>query len=121
MRAACALLLSVVGQSAGDSRAAVTAANLSMTTIDQFYASRHCIVCDGLTPAKQPICQLCVQTPQLTMSVLMVCHALILLLIASAFEASFIAASACSVTVGMRTWDVLAAVQSCLKFLLGAL
>jgi hypothetical protein len=43
-----------------------------MTTIDQFYASRHCIVCDGLTPAKLPICQLCAQEPQLTTSVLMV-------------------------------------------------
>ena len=48
----------------------MAAASLSMTTIDQFYASRHCIVCDGLTPAKQPICDLCLQAPQLTTAVL---------------------------------------------------
>jgi hypothetical protein len=58
---------------AGDSRAAVAAASLSMTTIDQFYASRHCIVCDDMTPAKRPICQSCAHAPQLTTAVLMVC------------------------------------------------
>lgn len=57
---------------AGDSRAAVAAASLSMTTIDQFYASRHCIVCDDMTPAKEPICQMCARAPQLTTAVLMV-------------------------------------------------
>ena len=55
-----------------ESAASVSAAHLNMTTIDQFYMSRHCIVCDGLTSAKQAICSACRQSPTLTSAVLQV-------------------------------------------------
>lgn len=42
------------------------------TTIDQFYASRHCIVCDSFTPAREPICTWCQRSPQATAAVLQV-------------------------------------------------
>lgn len=53
---------------------APVAAGLAMggTTIDQFYASRHCIVCDSFTPARQPICTWCQRAPQATAAVLQV-------------------------------------------------
>jgi hypothetical protein len=45
---------------------------VAVTTIDQFYASRHCIVCDSLTPARHPICTACQQSPQMTAAILTV-------------------------------------------------
>ena len=35
-------------------------------TIDHFYMSRHCAVCDALVVANQPICEDCVMRPQQT-------------------------------------------------------
>ena len=52
--------------------AAKAPAPVAVTTIDQFYASRHCIVCDSYTPARQPICTWCQGAPQMTAAVLQV-------------------------------------------------
>ena len=62
------------GTSAGalDDAQAAGGLPVAVTTIDQFYASRHCIVCDASTPAKQPICAACQQSPQLTTAILTV-------------------------------------------------
>lgn len=38
------------------------------TTIDQYYLSRHCAVCDGLTSAQQPLCESCKRRPQVCIS-----------------------------------------------------
>eukprot|EP00892_Ulva_mutabilis_P005116 jgi/Ulvmu1/2977/UM015_0017.1 len=50
--------------------AAQAAVGVAVTTIDQFYASRHCIVCDSYTPARQPLCTWCQRAPQMTAAVL---------------------------------------------------
>ncbi|KAK9829480.1 hypothetical protein WJX72_006119 [[Myrmecia] bisecta] len=39
-------------------------------TIDQYYLSRHCAVCDGLTHAAKPLCQACRAAPQFAAAVL---------------------------------------------------
>lgn len=39
-------------------------------TIDRYYLSRHCAVCDGLTHAAQPLCDQCQLDPQLAAAVL---------------------------------------------------
>lgn len=43
-----------------------------VATIDQFYLSRHCAVCDALTRAQQPLCDACAARPQPAMAVLQV-------------------------------------------------
>jgi DNA polymerase zeta len=40
------------------------------TTIDRFYLSRHCAVCDELTHASRPLCERCTREPQLAAGVL---------------------------------------------------
>ena len=39
-------------------------------TIDRFYLSRHCAVCDELTHANKPLCERCTWEPQLVAAVL---------------------------------------------------
>ncbi|KAG7673423.1 hypothetical protein KSW81_006633 [Nannochloris sp. 'desiccata'] len=39
-------------------------------TIDRFYLSRHCAVCDELTHASKPLCERCLTEPQLAAAVL---------------------------------------------------
>ncbi|CAD7703703.1 unnamed protein product [Ostreobium quekettii] len=39
-------------------------------TIDSYYLSRHCAVCDGLTYAHQAVCPRCIEDPQLSLGVL---------------------------------------------------
>ena len=39
-------------------------------TIDRYYLSRHCAVCDELTHATRPLCPACLATPQLAAGVL---------------------------------------------------
>jgi DNA polymerase zeta len=39
-------------------------------TIDRFYLSRHCAVCDELTHASKPLCEKCLTEPQLAAAVL---------------------------------------------------
>ena len=39
-------------------------------TIDRFYLSRHCSVCDELTHASKPLCERCLTEPQLAAAVL---------------------------------------------------
>ncbi|KAL6779570.1 POLZ1 [Auxenochlorella protothecoides x Auxenochlorella symbiontica] len=40
------------------------------STIDRYYLSRHCAVCDELTAASRPLCPRCTGEPQLTAAVL---------------------------------------------------
>ncbi|KAK9818869.1 hypothetical protein WJX74_003598 [Apatococcus lobatus] len=40
------------------------------STIDRYYLSRHCAVCDGLTHAARPLCDACLAVPQLASGVL---------------------------------------------------
>lgn len=40
------------------------------STIDRYYLSRHCAVCDELTAASRPLCPRCTDEPQLTAAVL---------------------------------------------------
>jgi DNA polymerase zeta len=35
-------------------------------TIDAFYLSRHCAVCDGQTSMDRPVCEGCMQDPQVS-------------------------------------------------------
>jgi DNA polymerase zeta len=42
----------------------------SSSTIDSYYLSRHCAVCDALTRVDQPLCATCAQHPQMAMAVL---------------------------------------------------
>ena len=51
---------------------------VAVSTIDQFYASRHCIVCDAHTPAKQPLCAACQCAPQMTTAILTVRAAVVI-------------------------------------------
>eukprot|EP00983_Pelagomonas_calceolata_P017885 561191-Pelagomonas_calceolata.AAC.1 len=39
----------------------------------QFYLSRHCALCDSLTRAQNPLCDICTAQPQGTMAILQVC------------------------------------------------
>ncbi|GIL62894.1 hypothetical protein Vafri_17102, partial [Volvox africanus] len=39
-------------------------------TIDRFYLSRHCVVCDELTRAAQPLCDQCRRDPQASLALL---------------------------------------------------
>lgn len=55
------------GMPFGQQRGAYGAAT---TTIDQYYLSRHCAVCDELTTAAQPLCDRCKSTPQAAVAVL---------------------------------------------------
>lgn len=43
---------------------------LGGVTIDRFYQSRHCAVCDELTHASKPLCDRCIREPQLVAAVL---------------------------------------------------
>lgn len=45
-------------------------ADRTRTTIDTFYLSRHCAVCDDLTRATRPLCDRCLLEPQLAAAVL---------------------------------------------------
>ena len=49
---------------------ASAASHTSNSTIDSFYLSRHCAVCDELTHATKPLCVRCVREPQLAVAVL---------------------------------------------------
>lgn len=53
---------------------------LGSSTIDQFYLSRHCAVCDALTRLNRPVCDECASQPQTTIAVLQVraCQAKVL-------------------------------------------
>jgi hypothetical protein len=42
------------------------------STIDQFYLSRHCAVCDQLTRTQKPLCDRCTQQPQASLAILQV-------------------------------------------------
>lgn len=53
----------------GPSVAAAAAAS-SSATIDTYYLSRHCAVCDELTRAAEPLCERCRVQPQVTAVVL---------------------------------------------------
>ncbi|GMH43547.1 hypothetical protein BSKO_11469 [Bryopsis sp. KO-2023] len=46
-------------------------------TIDSYYLSRHCAVCDELTYAAKPLCECCENEPQLALAVLTSRHALL--------------------------------------------
>jgi DNA polymerase zeta len=46
------------------------AATAAHDTIDRFYLSRHCAVCDGLTRAQQPLCDACKEQPDVSAAVL---------------------------------------------------
>ncbi len=43
---------------------------LGSSTIDQFYLSRHCAVCDALTRPNRSVCDACFAEPQATLAVL---------------------------------------------------
>ncbi len=47
---------------------------LGSRTIDQFYLSRHCAVCDALTRVNAPLCEECSADPQTSLAILQVCH-----------------------------------------------
>lgn len=42
----------------------------SALTIERFYLSRHCAVCDELTHASKPLCEKCLEDPQIAAAVL---------------------------------------------------
>lgn len=54
----------------GPTAAGAAAAAGSSATIDTYYLSRHCAVCDELTRAAEPLCESCRAQPQLTAVVL---------------------------------------------------
>jgi hypothetical protein len=45
---------------------AAAAAGSGSTTIDNYYLSRHCAVCDELTRAVEPLCERCMTDPQVS-------------------------------------------------------
>jgi DNA polymerase elongation subunit (family B) len=46
----------------GSSHASGSSAALSgRHTIDQYYASQHCLICDGITQAQRPFCETCME------------------------------------------------------------
>jgi len=49
---------------------ATTSEGRSGVTIDRFYLSRHCAVCDELTHVSKPLCECCMLRPQLVAAVL---------------------------------------------------
>ena len=46
------------------------AAAIGGLTIERFYLSRHCAVCDELTHASKPLCEKCLSEPQIAAAVL---------------------------------------------------
>ncbi|KAK3237761.1 hypothetical protein CYMTET_52186 [Cymbomonas tetramitiformis] len=55
----------------GGASALGMAAAAGPQTIDLFYLSQHCAVCDALTTAAQAVCPACLEDPQVAMAVLM--------------------------------------------------
>ena len=60
--------MSLFGLVSGETSANNT--NKTNSTIDLFYLSRHCAVCDEMTNAKKPLCKQCTKDPQLATAVL---------------------------------------------------
>ena len=60
---------SAAGAAAGRPSAAAGPAG-GLSTIDSYYLSRHCAVCDALTRVDQPLCEKCLGEPQMAVGVL---------------------------------------------------